>query len=155
VIERLLAAERALTADQLDVAERLFAQVAGADPRNAIAMTGLARVAVRRGDVERARLHVTRALGVDPDDAAAMALAAELGVTPKKKVAAVTEATETAAETPSPAPPKPQSGPRPGSRPAAKPARGPGRSPGASSTKRAPRKRGLLARLWRALLGQD
>lgn len=78
MIERLLAAERALDAGQLDLAERLYGQVAAADPRNAIAMTGQATVARRQGDLEAARRHLARALQTDPDDAAALALAAAL-----------------------------------------------------------------------------
>jgi len=78
VIERLLAAERALEAGQLEVAERLYGQVEAADPRNAIAMTGRAKVAQAQGDLDGARRHVTRALETDPDDQAAKALSAAL-----------------------------------------------------------------------------
>jgi tetratricopeptide (TPR) repeat protein len=91
VIERLLAAEKALDAGQLELADRLYAQVAAADPRNAIALTGRATVAQRQGDPEAARRHVTRALEIDPDDAAAMTLSASL-------------AAATASATPAPAP---------------------------------------------------
>ena len=79
MIERLLAAERALDAGQLEVAERLYSQVEAADPRNAIAMTGRAKVAHARGDLDGARRHVTRALETDPDDQAARMLVTELG----------------------------------------------------------------------------
>lgn len=71
MIERLLAAERALEAGDLDRADRLFGQVADADSRNAIAVVGLAEVAHRRGDTGRASELVGRALSIDPDDAAA------------------------------------------------------------------------------------
>jgi len=53
MIERLLAAERALEAGDLERADRLFGQVADADSRNAIAVTGLAEVAPEAA-VERA-----------------------------------------------------------------------------------------------------
>jgi tetratricopeptide (TPR) repeat protein len=78
VIERLLAAESALARDELDAAERQFSLVAEADPRNAIAVVGLARIKVRRGDREAARSLARRALEIDPDEAAAARLLGEL-----------------------------------------------------------------------------
>jgi hypothetical protein len=78
MIERLLAAERALDAGQLEVAEPLYGQVEAADPRNAIAMTGRAKVAHAHGDLDGARRHVARALATDPDDQAARALSTAL-----------------------------------------------------------------------------
>jgi uncharacterized protein HemY len=78
MIERLLAAERALEGGQHEVAERLFAQVAAADPRNAIAVVGLARVAQRIGDTAAATAHARRALEIDPEDGAARKLLDEL-----------------------------------------------------------------------------
>jgi tetratricopeptide (TPR) repeat protein len=74
MIERLLAAERALAADQVEVADRMFGQVAAADPRNAIAVVGLARVAQRRGDLAVAAALAQRALEIDADDAVARTL---------------------------------------------------------------------------------
>jgi tetratricopeptide (TPR) repeat protein len=78
MIERLLAAEAALDRAELDVAGRLFGQVADADPRNAIAVVGLARVALRRESRDEARDLARRALDIDPDEAAAQRLLAEL-----------------------------------------------------------------------------
>ena len=78
MIERLLAAESALVRGELDAAERQFSLVADADPRNAIAVVGLARIAVRRDDRGAARVLVKRALEIDPDEAAAARLLAEL-----------------------------------------------------------------------------
>ncbi len=75
MIELLLAAERMLDAGTLDQAERLFEQVAEADPRNAIAVVGLARVALARGDEAGAIGLARRALEIDPDNAAARRLA--------------------------------------------------------------------------------
>lgn len=79
MIERLLAAERALEAGQDEVAERLFAQVAAADPRNAIAVVGLARVALERGDQLATYLLARKALALDPDNPAASHLAMRMG----------------------------------------------------------------------------
>jgi hypothetical protein len=78
MIERLLAGEGALARGELDAAERLFTQVADADPRNAIAVVGLARVAQRRDDAKGARALAERALGIDPDEADANRLLTEL-----------------------------------------------------------------------------
>jgi thioredoxin-like negative regulator of GroEL len=78
MIERLLAAEEALERDELDHAQRLFGGVADADPRNAIAVVGLARVLARRGDTDAARELVAHALEIDPDEAAAHRLLDEL-----------------------------------------------------------------------------
>src|SRR6185436_14880131 len=78
MIERLLAAEGALERDELDHAQRLFGQVAEADPRNAMAVVGLARVVARRGDTDAARELVAHALDIDPDEAAARRLLDEL-----------------------------------------------------------------------------
>jgi tetratricopeptide (TPR) repeat protein len=82
MIERLLAAERALEAGDLDRADRLFGQVADADSRNAIAVVGLAEVAHRRGWTEQASELVERALSIDPEDAAAERLRAVLSGVP-------------------------------------------------------------------------
>ena len=79
MIVRLLAADAALERGELDIADRLFTQVAGADPRNAIAVVGLARVAMRRESRAEAAELARRALDIDPDEAAAHRLLAELG----------------------------------------------------------------------------
>lgn len=82
MIERLLAADAALDRDELDLAQRMFGQVADADSRNAIAVVGLARVAVRRDRPEEARELARRALAIDPDEAAARRLLDELSAPP-------------------------------------------------------------------------
>ena len=76
MIELLLAADELLAAGDLDHAERIFRQVADADPRNAIAVVGLARVAEARGRLEEAHELVTRALALDPEDVTALRLLA-------------------------------------------------------------------------------
>lgn len=78
MIERLLAADAALDRDDLDLAQRMFEQVADADSRNAIAVVGLARVAARRDRPDEARELARRALAIDPDEAAARRLLSEL-----------------------------------------------------------------------------
>ncbi len=78
MIEILLQAERELTMDRLDQAERLYWQAIEADPRNAIAVVGLARVAIERGDDRTAYAFAVQALGIDPEDALALRLEARL-----------------------------------------------------------------------------
>jgi tetratricopeptide (TPR) repeat protein len=78
MIERLLAAESALGRGELEAARRLFAQIAEADPRNAIAVVGLARIAAREGRPDEARTLLGHALAIDPGEAAARRLLGEL-----------------------------------------------------------------------------
>ena len=78
MIELLLQAERALSVGMLDRAETLYRQVANADPRNSIAVVGLARVTLDRGDEEGALALARRALEIDPENDAAIRLVARL-----------------------------------------------------------------------------
>lgn len=78
MIERLLEAERNLAMGLLDHAEALYRQVHAADPRNAIALVGLARVAVERGRDAEAFALASEALGVDPDNPAARTIVVRL-----------------------------------------------------------------------------
>jgi hypothetical protein len=68
MIEMMLEAERAMAVGLLDKAERLYAQVAAADPRNSIAVMGLARIALERDNQRGAYLLARRALALDPDN---------------------------------------------------------------------------------------
>jgi hypothetical protein len=71
MFELLLRADRALSSGNLDQAERIYWQLSELDPTNAIAIAGLARVSLERGDVRLARLFATRALVMDPESVAA------------------------------------------------------------------------------------
>lgn len=74
MIELLLQAERALSAGLADQAERMYRQAVAADPRNSIAVVGLARVALERADDAEAYRMAQRALGIDPENVAARRL---------------------------------------------------------------------------------
>jgi tetratricopeptide (TPR) repeat protein len=104
MIERLLEAERALSVGLLDQAERLYQQAWEADPYNSIAVVGLARVALERGDQPAAQALALRALEIDPDNQAARRMVDRL-------VEVQTTRTETAAQQPpaEPAPDAPRS----------------------------------------------
>jgi tetratricopeptide (TPR) repeat protein len=78
MIEILLQAERALTVGLVDQAERLYRQAADADPHNSIAVVGLSRVALERGDEPEAWRQTQRALAIDPENVAAQRLADRL-----------------------------------------------------------------------------
>lgn len=78
VIEALLQAERLLVHGMVDQAERIYASALEQDPLNAIAVVGLARVALERADDPLAYQHARRALEIDPQNAAALRLEARL-----------------------------------------------------------------------------
>ena len=70
MIELLLQAERQLSVGQLDAAERLYWQAIENDPKNSIAVVGLSRVALDRGDDRTAYEFARKALEIDPENAA-------------------------------------------------------------------------------------
>ncbi len=78
MIEALLQAERLLVHGMIDQAERIYAGALEQDPLNAIAIVGLARVALERADDKLAYSHARRALEIDPQNAAALRLEARL-----------------------------------------------------------------------------
>jgi len=129
MIELLLQAERALSIGRLDQAETLYRQVANADPRNSIAVVGLSRVALDRGDEGGALELARRALIIDPENVAAQRMVTRLeevleyrgeAVEPVAVEAIVTEAEpEPVAPEPEPASPEPEPEPEPEARPAA------------------------------------
>jgi hypothetical protein len=71
MFELLLQADKALANGSLDQAEKTYWQLIELDPTNAIAVAGLARVSMERGDDRLARTFASRALGIDPDSIAA------------------------------------------------------------------------------------
>jgi tetratricopeptide (TPR) repeat protein len=74
MIEALLQAERLLVVGLVDQAERIYTSALEQDPLNAIAVVGLARVALERGDDRMAYQQARRALEIDPENAAAIRL---------------------------------------------------------------------------------
>jgi tetratricopeptide repeat protein len=78
VIELLLQAEGALSVGLLDRAEVLYRQVVEADPRNSIAVVGLARVALERSDEVGALTLARHALAIDPENNAAQRMVQRL-----------------------------------------------------------------------------
>lgn len=76
MIELLLQADRTLTMGLVDQAERLYRQAADADPLNAIALVGLAKVAIEHGDDPGAWRLAVHALEIDPENSSAIRLEA-------------------------------------------------------------------------------
>ena len=78
MIELLLQAERTLNMGLFDAAERLYRQAAEADPQSAIAVVGLARIAIERGDDRGSWALAVQALELDPENGAAIRLEARM-----------------------------------------------------------------------------
>jgi thioredoxin-like negative regulator of GroEL len=134
MIEQLLEAERALSYGLVDRAEQLYRTVAEHDPRNSIAVVGLARVAIERGDDRTAYVEARRALALDPDNPAARNMVVRLEEVMQARGEELPEVGDAVTD---PAGPAPADEPASASAPRAT-------SPAASA---APRKRGLVARL--------
>jgi thioredoxin-like negative regulator of GroEL len=78
VIEQLLQADRLLTVDQVQQARGMYTQVVELDPRNAIAVVGLARCALADGDDRGAYDLAAKALRIDPENDMARRMEARL-----------------------------------------------------------------------------
>jgi tetratricopeptide (TPR) repeat protein len=78
VIEMLLQADRLLTVDLVDQADAIYRRVAEQDPRNAIAVVGMARCALARGDDQEAYRLSARALDIDPENDMARRMTARM-----------------------------------------------------------------------------
>jgi len=143
VIEQLLRAENALALGLLDQAQQIYAQTLAHDPANAIALVGLSRVALERGD-ERASLgFARRALAIDPENGQAGRMVDRLEEVIRERGDAIPqEAPSTTTPMPTPATPPDARPPAPATPPPAVP-----QSSSAAAPEVAPQRRGLLRRL--------
>ena len=78
MIEALLQAERLLVHGMVDQSEGIYQRAIEQDPQNAIAVVGLARVALERGQERLAYERAREALAIDPQNVAAQRLEARL-----------------------------------------------------------------------------
>ena len=78
MIEALLQAERLLVHGMVDQAEVIYQHAIEQDPHNSIAVVGLARVALERGQERLAYERAREALAIDPQNVAAQRLEARL-----------------------------------------------------------------------------
>jgi hypothetical protein len=134
VIEQLLRAENALSLGLLDQAEQIYAQTLAHDPVNAIALVGLSRVALERGDERTSLVLARRARGIDPENAQAGRMVARLEEVIRERGDDL-PADDAASASPQPAataPPAPDVPPQ---------------SSGAAAPDVAPKRRGILRRL--------
>jgi hypothetical protein len=107
MIEQLLRAENALVLGLLDQAEQIYAQILAHDPANAIALVGLSRVALERGDERGSLSFARRAMVLDPENAQAGRMVDRLEEVIRERGDAIPQE-EQAASVPSPdAPPLP------------------------------------------------
>ena len=103
MIEALLQAERLLVHGMVDQAEQIYQRAIDQDPQNAIAVVGLARVALERGQERLAYERAREALAIDPQNVAAQRLEARLAeVFAERDRPADPAAEPTTSETPNP-----------------------------------------------------
>jgi thioredoxin-like negative regulator of GroEL len=151
VIEILLQAERAMSFGMLDQAERLYRHAAETDPLNSIAVVGLARVAIERGDDNTAYGLGMAALEIDPENDAARRLVDRLTEVIEARGDTVPETEAQPERQPAPAPvavpgaylPPAEGRPAPPPKPKAKPQPG----LGTSITRRRLKRSGIIGRL--------
>jgi tetratricopeptide (TPR) repeat protein len=137
VIEQLLRAENALALGLLDQAQQIYEQTLAHDPANAIALVGLSRVALERGDERAALGFARRARSIDPENGQAGRMIDRLEeVIHERGEAIPQEATSTTTAMPAPA-----------TQPAATRPPAVSQSSSAAAPEVAPRRRGLLRRL--------
>ena len=74
----LLQADRLLTVDMVEQADAIYRRVAEQDPRNAIAVVGMARCALARGEDQEAYRLAARALDIDPENDMARRMTARM-----------------------------------------------------------------------------
>ena len=158
MIEQLLRAENALALGLLDQAEQIYARTLAHDPANAIALVGLSRVALERGDERGSLAFARRALSIDPENGQAGRMVDRLEEVIRERGDVIPrEPTSTIAPMPEPAiAPVPPSADAPMREPADAPtpattvSPSPGAvppSPSGRGPEVAPRRRGLLRRL--------
>ena len=105
----LLQADRLLTVDLVDQADAIYQRVAEQDPRNAIAVVGMARCALARGEDQEAYRLAARALDIDPENDMARRMTARMaevlayrGETPEAAAPETPEAPEPPTQAPEP-----------------------------------------------------
>lgn len=106
MIEALLQAERLLAHGLVDQAERVYSSALQQDPRNAIAVVGLARVALERGEDHLAYDRAREALEIDPQNAAALRLEVRLAEVFAERGASAEASGQTSAQPPAAQPPQ-------------------------------------------------
>jgi hypothetical protein len=144
MIEPLLEAERAMSFGLIDQAERIYLQVAERDPKNSIAVVGLARVALERGDERTAYLEARRALAIDPENPAAQHMTMRLAEVIEGRGETLPEAPDGTAAATANAAADVASEPAP----ATAPAPGPASTPASETAVKRPRRRSLVDRLF-------